>query len=64
MTRNKNSGYLVLTTSGKKGVVKHAEIPKDKEEKLPVHVLNDAYEMTGEKLLCTRESLKTIGMYD
>jgi hypothetical protein len=60
----KNPGYLVQTTAGKKGLVAKADIPKDPDAKVPVKIVDDAYQLTGEKLMCDPSTLKIIGNYD
>lgn len=59
---SKNSGYLVTTKTGKKGRTYHNEKPLN--GKIKVHVINDEWELTGEKLLCSPEGLIRNGFID
>ncbi len=55
-------GSIVLTKSGKKGFVYNDD--SSTETKIKVHIVDERFEETGEKLLCTPESLTLIGYKD
>lgn len=57
-----NPGRLVLTAKGKKGIVYNNEDLVG--TKIAVHLVNQKFEKTGKKLLCSSDSLTVIGMVD
>ena len=59
---SKNSGYYVKTKSGKKGRTYHnKEMIKGKVQ---VFIVDDKFQETGEKLLCSNSKLTLIGYVD
>lgn len=58
----KRKGVLVKTTSDKKGIVYNSDAIH--ENKYKVHVVDDKFKPTGEKLLCRFDKLKLIGYVD
>lgn len=60
----KTSSVLVQTKTGKKGRVYYQFLGDLEKEKVQVHVLDDNFQETGEKLLCESRSLKTTGFID
>ena len=55
-------GQVVKTKSGKKGFVYNDDPTAN--NKVKVHIVNDQYQETGEKLLCSPESLTLVGFKD
>lgn len=57
-------GQLVKTKTGKKGMVYYKTLGDLEKEKVQVHVVDEDFKATGEKLLCESRSLTTIGFVD
>lgn len=60
--RTKNPGYLVTTKDGKKGRTYHSDSLVN--GKVQVHVIDEKFNSTGEKLLCDPATLTTNGFID
>jgi hypothetical protein len=58
----KNAAKIVETKTGKKGYVYNSDPVIG--EKVKVHVIDENFSPTGEKLLCAPEGLKLIGFKD
>jgi len=54
----------VKTKSGKKGYVYYDDNKDLTKEKLQVKIINEKFQETGEKLLCSPDSLQSIGYKD
>lgn len=57
-----NKAAIVLTKSGKKGYVYWHE--QDRNPKLKVRVIDQNFKETGALLLCSADTVKTIGYKD
>lgn len=55
---------IVKTKTGKKGYVYYHQNQDLAKEKLQVHIIDDNFQFTGEKLLCSPNSLTGIGYKD
>lgn len=58
----KQRAKIVTTKSGKKGFVYNNDLVI--EDKVKVHVIDEKFILTGEKLLCTPSNLKVVGFKD
>lgn len=58
------SAIIVKTQSDKKGYVYYKTLGQLQEEKVQVHVIDDKFQETGEKLLCQSNKLTPIGYKD
>jgi len=62
----KKPGRLVETSKGEKGVVYNSDLNDTSlyNGKIPVHVVDENFQPTGARKLCSYESLKLIGYTD